>query len=340
MLDLSIIIPVYDGEHTIVRCLDSIYKLNISEEEFEVIVIDDCSKDNTLGILLDYSIYHVNLKVLHQIENHRQGAARNRGVRIAKGDYIAFVDGDDIVSDGLVHAYKLAKEKSLDIVAMAYQREQSDGTFKICKEVATGEDNIFSGRSFIENYPYWCSAPWGYLFNRSFLEKVQYPFAEDVIYEDSDFVIAHLIFAKRMSFSSLCGYFFLYNTGSTTKSWSYKNSSDYYLLGTRMLSIFEQMDDSCKEEEFARIILEGGSFNIWNTFKHLYKKASWGDLCAFYERIDKHSVRNKYTSYTAPTYCWTFWTKLCLRNKHLAVFIISLKHCFFALGKNLFGQYV
>lgn len=75
----SFIIPAYNASMTIVRCLDSIYKLSLNENEYEVLVIDDCSIDNTVEIVEGYAKRRTNITLLRQLENHRQGAARNRG---------------------------------------------------------------------------------------------------------------------------------------------------------------------------------------------------------------------------------------------------------------------
>ena len=80
----SFIIPAYNASKTIVRCLDSIYRLPLNAEEFEVIVVDDCSIDNTIELVEWYAKNRTNITLLRQPENHRQGAARNRGVLIAK----------------------------------------------------------------------------------------------------------------------------------------------------------------------------------------------------------------------------------------------------------------
>ena len=72
-----------------------------------MIVVDDCSTDNTLDALNDYASKHSNMVVLHQEVNQRQGAARNRGIDVAKGEYIAFCDADDtIVANGVMNALR------------------------------------------------------------------------------------------------------------------------------------------------------------------------------------------------------------------------------------------
>ena len=76
-------------------------------DKFEVIVVDDCSIDNTLAILHNYAAKRKNLHVLNQAQNHRQGAARNRGLHEAKGEYVMFVDADDLVESGVPSAILL-----------------------------------------------------------------------------------------------------------------------------------------------------------------------------------------------------------------------------------------
>uniref|UniRef100_UPI00131DA3F1 glycosyltransferase family 2 protein n=1 Tax=Thaumasiovibrio occultus TaxID=1891184 RepID=UPI00131DA3F1 len=91
----SVIIPVYNGEDFIRRCLDSIVSQSCSVE-YEVIVVDDASTDNTAVLLSKYaSEFDGYVQVVTHEENKRQGGARNTGLDIARGKYILFLDADD-----------------------------------------------------------------------------------------------------------------------------------------------------------------------------------------------------------------------------------------------------
>ena len=160
---VSFIIPAYNAADTIVRCLDSIYALSLKPDEFEVIVIDDASTDNTVSVIGNWKLENgdCKLEVLRQPENHRQGAARNRGLKVAKGEHICFVDADDAVTEGIVKAIRMAKEKDADMVALHFGNANEQG--KISSEaerLSFVENQMFSGMDMQNMHPYWCSAPW------------------------------------------------------------------------------------------------------------------------------------------------------------------------------------
>ena len=96
---LSIIIPAYNAELYIDRCMESVYKGAPSSDEFEVIVINDGSKDKTSEILKGYCAQHPNLSFISK-ENEGASVARNVGIRAAEGDYVLFLDVDDELTDG------------------------------------------------------------------------------------------------------------------------------------------------------------------------------------------------------------------------------------------------
>ena len=316
----SFIIPAYNAGNTIVRCLDSIYALALNVADFEVIVIDDCSKDNTIAVVEEYAKQHTNITLLRQVDNHRQGAARNRGVAIAKGKYIVYVDSDDESAKGLVDALQLAEKNNLDMVAMHYLNVDQHGNITEKEPIIL--EGLFTGVELQTMHPYWGTAPWPYIYKTSFLQSVNYPFTEDVLFEDSDYVTAHLYHAKRMMYSAQCAYRVHYNATSTTHTTTYKHAADYVLLGTRMLKFYHSLEN--KTSTYALGIREGGSYNIWMSCKRLMKLSSIADVRAFYERIDAYINRADYLHYTEPAYCWTWWTKLCLKHRKITIILVAI----------------
>jgi len=302
--------------------LDSIYGLIINKLDFEVIVIDDCSTDNTVEVVKDYALQRPNLVLLCQPENHRQGSARNRGVVIAQGKYIVFVDSDDESSKGVISAVQLAEENGLDMVAMRYVKIDRDEIVGREENLPYSQTDLFTGKEMQTQFPFWGTAPWPYVYQKTFMDKVNYPFAEDVLFEDADFVNVHLFYAKRMMYCDECGYAVHFNAESTTRTMSYKHLADYALLGTRMLHFYESLDN--KNDKYAETILEGGSFNIMKALCKLPRLKSQSEVRAFYNRFDSYYDRKLLLGYREPAYCWTRWTRLCLKHRKLVTALMGI----------------
>jgi len=97
MTKISVIVPVYNASKYLEECLDSLIKQTFSDIEF--IVIDDNSTDNSLDIIRDYASKYPQIKAYHNNQNYGQSITRNLGIDIAKGEYIGFVDSDDLVEN-------------------------------------------------------------------------------------------------------------------------------------------------------------------------------------------------------------------------------------------------
>ena len=330
---VSFIIPSYNSAHTVLRCLDSIYALSLKPSEFEVIFIDDCSTDNTLEIVESFkSKVKSNLTLLKQPKNNRQGAARNRGVSVAKGEYICFVDSDDAVAEGVVDAIRLAKDKQADMVALHFNNANEQGEIiSEATQLSFTEDMIFSGIELQRTHPWWCSAPWGYIYKKYFLEQENYPFCEGVLYEDADFVMAHLFDAKTMAYSDKLGYIAYYRQDSTTRSTTYKNIADFILLGVRMLRLYEEIcmkvkDNTDKDvQKYAEDVLDGACWNMYISAKRLIKLNSLSEVFAFYLRLDSMTSRKTIANdKRLRKYYWNIWTTICMRYRSIAIMILSL----------------
>ena len=311
---LSFIIPCYNSAKTIVRCLDSIYALPIPESDFEVIAVNDGSTDETRSIIEDYAQAHTQLILINHLVNRCLGAARNSGMAIAKGNVIAFVDSDDEVAPGMARALEMMEEKLLDMVAMRLERFDENGDIIGQLTLPYTDDEVYSGIALQETHPFWnfggCT---NYLYTKSLLECVQYPFVEGAFYEDVDFVCNHLYQAKRISYCNDCGYRQFSITTSITHTFSYKHVFSYAFLGARMLSLYDNLE--YKSKPFALYALEGGGFNIMKAFKYLLKLRSVSDIRAFYNLFDSRCNRKQLTKYNEPAYCWTWWTKVGVRDR-------------------------
>jgi len=203
VLDFSIIIPVYNTELFLKECLNSILKQNLSS--YEIIIINDGSTDNSIEIIKEYSSKYSFIKYIDQ-PNSGQGAARNRGIEIASGEFIYFMDSDDIlIENTLNYLHSECIEKRLDAVffdgesffdekylqnsrqKFNYTRDKSYGYYNDGGDlfVDLTKDNIF----FV--------SPCLYIVKRDILIDNSLFFPEDVKNEDEYFTTNLMLYIKR-----------------------------------------------------------------------------------------------------------------------------------------------
>lgn len=319
---ITFIIPCYNVSKTVRRCLDSVYALGMPEGEFEVIAVNDASTDDTLQMLREYGQMHANLVVLNHLVSRNLGAARNTGLAVAKGDCIAFVDSDDEVRPGIMKALQMMEERNLDMVAMRVEYCSYKG--ELIKEVSLPipGGNVFSGVQLQSDYPFWRTSVWGHLYSKELLEKVCYPFVEGAYYEDADYLCSHLLHAERMTYCDDSGYCYYVNPGSISHTFLYRHVFSYALMGTRMLSLFDRLDD--KSSPSALSVLEGGSIYIMKTFRLVFRLNSVSDVRAFYNLLDSRVDRQSLKKYRKPAYCWTWRTRFWVKHRYWMTFMAGI----------------
>ena len=234
---LSIIIPLYNCEKYIIQCLDSIYMQCLDEADFEVIVIDDGSKDNSYAIVSEYAKNHNNIQVVKQ-ENQGVACTRNNALKIASGDYVTFVDADDMFVEGSLKALlNIARENKADIVKGASIKVPQDS---VCKDyndqtkssysikVITGEDAIVKVTKLKEGYST------GYLISRKLITDNNIQFPPQVSFmEDWAFITQAIL--KSATFVNTDILFYLYRNNAA--SCVANMSTEKLLLSCRSIDI-------------------------------------------------------------------------------------------------------
>lgn len=245
MAEISVIVPVYNVENYIRRCLDSI--LNQTFTNFELILVDDGSIDNSGKVCDQYSDRDKRIRVIHQ-ENHGQAFARNRGINIAKCDWIAFVDADDVVHPQYLEIlYRAVCESNAKIsVCHAYEGEVIPDNFfaaqKYCAKLFSIDEQRLSSwfceeDNNVSKYTYWIV--WGKLIHKSILQ--QYLFSENRIYEDNAVVFKWLYTAEMIVFCDNVLYFYFVNHDSTTKKKYSLKRLDWLWAVEEQISFYEKI---------------------------------------------------------------------------------------------------
>ena len=233
---LSIIIPLYNCEKYIKQCLDTIFRQEMNESEFEVIVIDDGSKDSSYSLASEYAKRHQNILVVKQ-ENQGVACARNNALEKATGDYITFVDADDMLVFGsLSTLIKIAVENKADIVKAAHKEVPEDA---VCEDFSSSHDNssiqIMTGEEAIVNVTRmkegYC---WGYLISRKLITDNRLLFPPKVAFmEDWAFITQAILKSRTFVNADVLLYLYRRNSSSCMAN----VTTEKMLLGCQAIDI-------------------------------------------------------------------------------------------------------
>ena len=204
---ISVIIPIYNVEKYLRRCLDSVGKQSF--KDIEIICINDGSPDNCLKILDEYAARDKRIVVINK-KNAGVSAARNDGIKIAHGKYIHFLDADDFIdSDYYQKMYDAAIKNSADIVCSGFVTNTKYARdLKYTYDFVADDLNAKIRRSYAFTDGY----VWRYLFDRRFLVKNKLLFDTKMIsQEDVIFVLNAIAVSNRISFVSGTYYHYMFN---------------------------------------------------------------------------------------------------------------------------------
>ena len=258
---LSIIIPVYNVEAFLNECLDSVLQQDL--QDFEVICIDDGSTDNSGRILDKKASSDMRVRVVHQ-KNFGVSCARNVGLKLAKGKYIAFVDSDDIVRRNIyTHTLRLMQDYGLDALIFSFE------TFPDGTSYSTGfttnqvidYHQLFSSNEYIQTRNSLCFA-WRFIFKRSVLMENGLLFDEQIrIGEDMIFCIDAICHSTRIMAIDIPLYLYRKDNINSLMTRCFKPELvDSY---TRMFNI--------KQEQIARYNLSEHSSYVFDLFRYSIK---------------------------------------------------------------------
>lgn len=227
---VSVIIPAYNAEGYISRCLDSV--LGQTMQNFEIIVIDDGSKDRTGDVVKKYVKKDERIKYFKQ-KNMGVARTRNKAVELAEGEFIAFIDNDDYIDEDYLEM--LLPRKGEDVVISGFKRPDEKG--KIVKQMRLLDT---------EWSKFMNPTPWAKVYRKSFILDNKLEFLDNNIGEDIYFNLIGMLLVGKVKIIDYMGYNWFYNQ----KSISSTTHKDF-----RKIDIFKLLD-SCLEELKKRGLLE------------------------------------------------------------------------------------
>lgn len=220
---ISVVIPIYNVEKYLERCIESI--VNQSYSNLEIILVNDGSPDNSEDICLKYVEYDKRIKYVKK-KNGGLSDARNYGMQHATGEYIAFIDSDDFIDkDYIKILHNNLQSSNADVSICGYLQVKDDAE-RICIEKCDEEIETFTSREaiyalFDPQYRMQFTTAWGKIYKAQLFHDIKYPFGRK--YEDSS--IAHLIYSKanKIVYTATKMYFYAYRIGSIKTSDTFKD---------------------------------------------------------------------------------------------------------------------
>lgn len=227
---VSVIIPVYNVEKYLDECLDSV--INQTEKDIEIICVEDCSTDSSLEILQEYAKKDERIVILRNEVNLGLSITRNKGLDIARGEYILFVDSDDFIELTLIET-TLKYANGVDIVCFNFRECNSDKIGSFTHNYAF-ENKVYSNEEYFETATATYSITvitCNKLYRREFLRENNVEFAPGLLYEDVLFYFYCILNAKQISCIDDMLYVYRARPNSiTTKKLTQKNVDDTFWI--------------------------------------------------------------------------------------------------------------
>lgn len=234
-MNLSIIVPVYNVEKYIEKCLCSLLNQDLDKNEYEILVINDGTKDSSAEIAKEIASRSENVIVFDR-ENQGVSAARNKGVELAKGDYILFIDSDDFIEPNVLKTIvNECESKNLDMLAFNYRTINEKGEPVKFYKIGKLPQGVVSGIDFMIEDKF-AVMVWCYVYKTKFL-KSNHLTLKPYRHEDEEFTPRALMLCERIEFFNLTIYNYLQRTDSYMNSYAAKNIYDQ-LSALRDLNLF------------------------------------------------------------------------------------------------------
>lgn len=264
---LSIIIPVYNVENYVEHCITSCLKQNILTQEYEIIIVNDGSTDNSLFIAEKTATGHPNIKIISQC-NKGLSMARNKGLSLAQGDYIWFVDSDDYIEENCLKQIIETCKKGYDVISLGWGFCYETGITipRLRKNI-----KINNGWDLLKNLQQMGAQ--FYIHNKNFLRKNHLEFYPGIYHEDNEFTPRMLYFAQSATYVNQVVYHYLVRkSGSILSTPNKKKAYDLLFIANRTVEFAKQHVRSEMKYIFYRLAGVAINNSVKNIIQHSAKE--------------------------------------------------------------------
>lgn len=253
-MKLSFILPIYNVENYLPECLDSLLnQKDVSSSDYEIILVENNSTDNSPLIAKEYEKKYSKIK-LFSCKTPGASAARNFGIKKAKGDFIWFIDSDDFVSkNSLSHIFKIIDSENPDLISFDTERFDEEGHKNILSHIDSKKSD------WKNRFVRYGLGPWSLVIRRKWFLNNNLFFHEGIIHEDMAIISSYILYTDKLSSVNKVFYHYRQHGNSVLhqKTWN-KNCFDIFVALTDLYNTFKKSP----EFEFYKDDLEW--FAIWN----------------------------------------------------------------------------
>jgi glycosyltransferase involved in cell wall biosynthesis len=251
-MQFSLILPVYGVEQYIEKCLRScLEQKDFEVGDYEIIIVDDSSKDNSIAIAKDViAQYPKNQVKIVTRPNGGLSAARNTGIDNAQGDYLWFIDSDDWIESDSLHILSeaLTSRQNVEILSFCHNTVYGNKTV-VGSMPRSSQDRTMSGLDYFVTRPF--LSAWSRIYSRKFVTSYALRFAEGILWEDSEFNLRAFGEAKKCSCVNAALYNYLRRPNSISTSNSVKRTLDSDLYRIESAYSFYEKRELKKEHRRA-----------------------------------------------------------------------------------------
>lgn len=279
-MKLSIIIPTYNVQDYLERCISSCLNQNIDINSYEIIVVNDGSQDKSLSIAQKLAAVYNNISIISQ-SNAGLSAARNKGLSLAQGEYVWFIDADDAIKTNSLKKITSFFNKQYDVIAIGWGFYYESNKIK----PQLHDISISTGLEILEKAPYPMGAQF-YIYKKKFLEKHSLQFKKGIFHEDNEFTPRMLFFAQKAIYiKEMIYYYTVRESGSILSTPNPKKAYDLLSIAQSTIDFAEQHVP--KDKRFIYYNLAGIAFN--NSIRNI-KQHSNLEQQNFYQELKKVPV--------------------------------------------------
>ena len=245
-MKLSVIVPVYNVEEYIRPCIESIFSQGLDEDDFEVIIVNDGTPDKSMEVIAAIIAAYQNIHVINQ-NNQGVSVARNNGIQMATGEYIYFLDSDDLLIDNsLPYLLDIAISSKVDLVVADFIRMSDNKIVQFKNKTfkqRSGKIQEMKGEELFlyDLNPNYCYV-WRTLFKKEFLNWSKIRFFPNIHYEDV--IFTHQCYLRANLCLRVEWTFIIYRRGheSITTSFNMKKASDYCVVVSNLWELSYEKD--------------------------------------------------------------------------------------------------